>query len=74
MAPHGERQPDIPPRLNTGGRHSYGDLNQENNATEGGQPGIGYGGIGEGDRFGNQRVDRENCDDKRGEGDKRKVW
>jgi len=60
-------------RALTRARHSYEDLNQKDNAAEGREPGIDDGEIGEGDRFGNWRVDRENCDDKRGESDKRKV-
>ena len=46
MAPRGERQPDMPRAL-TRAQHSYGDLNQEDNATEGGKPGIDDRRIGE---------------------------
>jgi hypothetical protein len=73
VAPRGERQRDIPPRIDAG-RWSYEDLNQKNNATEGRKPGIDGRRIGEENRFYGQLIEWDEGNDKCSKRENVNLW
>jgi len=73
MPPRSKRHTTYPRAL-TRAQHSYEDLNQKDNATEGGKPGIDDWRIGEENRCRRRLIEWDQCNDERSKCENARIW